>query len=103
MQKKLKRPSCISEASYVVFLFKERKLFHISIRAIATKDCNDYTNLFARIPAFFNIPIAKQGKQEMFIFNGEPVRLIGTRNPRGAMLDIIKPGIAESDGDQAVP
>jgi len=96
-------PSCISKASYIVFLFKHEWLFHISLRALAQKDCDDYNYLFYGISKYFKLAIAQSGDQVTFTFNGSSVHLIGTKNPRGAILDIIKPGIAGRDGDQAVP
>ena len=99
----LSLPSCISQASYIVFLFKEQRLFHISLRALARKDCSDYDNLFYGISNHFSLPVTRSREQATFNFHTNAVRLIGTMNSRGAILDIVKPGICGSDGDQAVP
>jgi hypothetical protein len=98
----LSLPSCISQASYIVFLFKQ-KLFHISLRALTRKDCSNYENLFYGITNHFNLPVTRSGDQVTFYIQTKAVRLIGTKNPRGAILDIVRPGICGSDGDQAVP
>jgi hypothetical protein len=41
----LSLPSCISQASYIVFLFNEQRLFHISLRALSRNDCSNYETL----------------------------------------------------------
>ena len=93
-------PSCISEPSYIVFLFKQRYLFHISLRAIADRKCNDYSNLFLGFTDYFKLPIAHSEDKASFAFETSFLRLIGTITPRGVVLDMIKPGIAGTDGDQ---
>jgi hypothetical protein len=97
------KPSYISKPSQVIFLFKTQQLFRISLRLFSTKDCDNYENIFNGIANFFEVPVSRTGDQRGFKFETDVARLIGTINSRGAIIEIIRPGIAGTDGDRATP
>jgi hypothetical protein len=90
---------CISQSSYIVFLFKNQKLFRISIRFLNDSACRNYEIILHQYANSIgaSLELANSGKR--FDYEDKRIHLFGKVFNNGAVIEFIKLGVADSDGN----
>jgi tetratricopeptide (TPR) repeat protein len=80
---------CLIAKGYVTFLFKEGRLFEISVRFLSGNDCPEQRGLMAKLAGRFFIPMVSNPAEQRFRYDGRLVSAIGMTNSYAVSINFV--------------